>query len=106
MKATFEIRSESYHVDIRRIDKPEGEQFELFEVTVHGQDGRATPGILKLTGEAVELGKQKAEAQGGSTEDWLARGCARALAAERAIRKLKPNFSFVVDHRWISEISR
>jgi hypothetical protein len=40
-------------------------------------------------------------AKGVSIDDLLASAGGRALAAEVLIRKLKPDFSLVVDQRWL-----
>jgi hypothetical protein len=105
MKTTFEVSSQSYDAEIHQVEKPEGEKFEVFEVAVRGPDQGLTQGTLKLTEEALDTAARKAKDEGGSAEEWLARGCGRALAAEVVIRKLSPDFSFVVDYRWIDHPS-
>jgi hypothetical protein len=102
MKTRFEVRNQSFEADIHRIDKPEGEKFENWEVSVRDADGVIVKGNLKLADAAVALAKEKSSEEGGSVEEWVVRGSARSLAAEIVIRPLKPNFSFVVDHRWIA----
>jgi hypothetical protein len=101
MRTSFEVRGKSYEADINRIGKPEGEKFEICEASVHGPDGGPITGTFKLTDTAIALAEEKASEKGASSVEWLARGCARSLAAELVIRPLKPDFSFVVDHRWI-----
>lgn len=101
-KATFQVSDKSYSAEIHQVEKPEGEKFEICEVTVQSPDEGPVRGLLKLTPEALLMADQRAEEEGGVAQDWLARGCARALAAEVVIRKLKSDFSFVVDHRWIA----
>jgi hypothetical protein len=102
MKTSFEVRNTSYDADISRVDKPEGEKFEICDASVRGPDGLEVKGTFKLTDTAITVAEERAFQEGGSTEEWLARGCARSLAAELVIRQLKQNFSFVIDHRWIS----
>ena len=101
-KTTFEVSGKSYNAEIQQVEKPEGEKFEICEVTVHGPDEGPVQGILKLTQDALVMADQRAVEEGGTAPDWLARGCARALAAEVVIRNLKSNFAFVVDHRWVA----
>ena len=103
MKADFEVRDKRYHAEIRPGDKTEDGKFHLYSVSVGGQNG-AVEGTLKITPQAIELAGERAGKEGGSPEEWLARGCAQSLAAEVLIRKLKPQFSFIVDHRWVQEV--
>jgi hypothetical protein len=104
MTADFQVRDKRYHAEIRPGDKTEDEKFQLYSVAVGGQNAGAVEGTLKVTPQALELAGKRASQEGGSAEDWLARGCAKSLAAEVLIRKLKPQFSFIVDHRWIQEL--
>ena len=112
MKASFKVREEEYQADIRPADTPaspdspdsKDEKFKLYSVAVRGQGEQSVDGLLKLTSRAIEVADERATKEGGSAEEFLARGCARSLAAEVLIRKLKPEFSFVVDHRWIQEV--
>jgi hypothetical protein len=101
MKTTFEVRRDSYEADITHVGKPEGETFEVYEVTVCGPESSPVHGTLKLTDTAVALAADKAKGEGETAEEWVARGCARSLASELLIRKLQSDFAFVVDHRWI-----
>lgn len=102
MRTSFEVGNKSYETEISRIEKPDGEKFEICEASVRGPDGGQIMGTFKLTDTAIALAEEKASEEGGSAEEWLARGCARSLAADLVIRPLRPDFSFVVDHRWIS----
>jgi hypothetical protein len=102
MRTSFEVRNKSYEADINPIQKPESEKFEICEASVRTPDGRLITGILKLTETAVALAEEKAGERGGSVEEWLSHGCISSLAAELVIRPLKPDFTFVVDHRWIA----
>jgi hypothetical protein len=104
MRASFKVRDREYQADIRPTDKAEDEKFKLYSVAVESQETAPVEGILKLTPGAIEVAGERASKEGGSADEWLARGCARSLAAEVLIRKLRPEFSFVVDHRWILEV--
>jgi len=104
MKADFQVRDTQYQAEIRPGSKTEDEKFELYSAAVGSQDGGAVEGTLKITPQAIELAGERASKEGGSAEEWLARGCARSLAAEVLIRNLKPEFSFIVDHRWVREL--
>ena len=55
---------------------------------------------IRLTDRAVEAAGEKAT-DGVSAADVLAAGCGKSLASEILIRKLKPDFSFVIDYRWL-----
>lgn len=100
-KASFTVRDKVYNAVIHRGAQPEGEKFEMYQATVSDPEGIDIKGTLKLTGTATLLAEQRAKEEGGTPEEWVARGCGRSLAAEVLIRKLKPDFTFVVDHRWI-----
>jgi hypothetical protein len=101
MRTRFDVHGKSYEADIKRLEKREDEKFEICRASVCGPDGESVVGTLKLTDTAIALAEERASEQGGSTEEWLGRGCSRSLAAELVIRPLTADFSFVVDHRWI-----
>jgi len=101
MRASFQVRDRRYEVEIRPDDKAEDEKFKLYAAAVAGQGEGAVEGTLKLTPQAIQIASERASREGSTAEEWLARGCARSLAAEVLIRKLKPEFSFIVDHRWM-----
>ena len=101
MKAGFQVRDKQYQAEISAGEKSDDEKFQLYSVSVDGQEGGAVQGTLKITPRAIEVADARASKEGGSAEEWLARGCARSLAAEVLIRRLKPEFSFIVDHRWV-----
>ena len=102
MKTTFDVGSDTYEADIAHVGKPEGEKFDIYEATVQGPERSSVQGTLKLTETALALADEKAKDESETAEEWIARGCARSLASEILIRKLRPEFSFVVDHRWIA----
>lgn len=101
MTTTFKVRDKEYRLDVSPAERPEGEKFELFRGTLAGQEGGPVSGTFKLTTKSIEQAREKAVREGGSAEQWLAQACGRSLAAEILIRKLNPDFSFVVDHRWL-----
>ncbi|MFQ5791614.1 MAG: hypothetical protein ACE5JI_14170 [Acidobacteriota bacterium] len=103
MKTNFRVRDRQYHVEISLSGRPEGEKFDFYRVSVAGQKGGPVQGTLKLTENAIASATERASKDGGSAEDWVAHGCGRALASEVLIRELRPDFSFVVDHRWVEE---
>ena len=100
-KTSFKVRDSAYAVEIHRGERSEGEKFEIYQASVRDPEGVEVKGTLKLTETASLFAEERARAKGGTPEEWVARGCGRSLAAEVLIRKLKPEFSFVVDHRWI-----
>lgn len=100
MTTTFTVRDREYQVDVLPAGKPEGEKFELYKVTVTGQKSGPVEGTLKLTALALDAARARAEKEGGSRDQVVARACGKSLASEVLIRELKPEFSFIVDHRW------
>lgn len=101
MRVSFDVRDESYEAEIYRVDKPEGEKLEICEAWVRGPGSNHVKGTFKLTDTALALAEEKAAQEGGSMDEWLARGCVGSMIAELVIRPLRSGFSFVVDHRWI-----
>jgi hypothetical protein len=103
MKTKFKVRDKEYEVVLERRAKAEGDKFEPFAATVSGQPGGPVKGTMQFTPEALEAAQKKAAGGGGgaSLDDLLAHATARSIAAETVIRKLKPDFSFVVDYRWL-----
>lgn len=101
MKATFKVRTDSYDAMLERVERGEGDKFNPYRVTVSGQKGGPVTGTVQVTDSALEAAEEKAKEAGGSSDDYLATACGRSLAAEVLIRELAPDFSFVVDHRWL-----
>ena len=101
MKASFKVRDQSYQVELVKKNRGEEDKFNPFEATVSGQKEGPVKGTLQLTDSALEAAGSKAQQSGGSADEMLATACGRSLAAEVLIRELKPEFSFVVDHRWL-----
>lgn len=101
MKTKFKVRDKEYEVVLERRAKGEGDKFEPFAATVSGSGVGPIQGTLQFTPEALEAAQKKATEDGKTMEDLLVHASARSLAAEMVIRKLKPDFSFVVDYRWL-----
>lgn len=102
MRTTFTVSNKKYELVLEKRQPGEGEKFHPYTATVSGQDGGPIRGTLQFTPGALESGQAMAAGKGVSVDDLLGGAGARALAAEVLIRKLKPEFSFVVDHRWLS----
>ena len=101
MKTTFQVRDRQYELSLEKRERAEGEKFNPFEITVSGQDGGSVTGTMQMTDDTLKDAEDKAASEGISSEALLGRACGRSLAAELVIRKLKPGFSFIVDHRWL-----
>ncbi len=102
MKSTFKVQDREYQVVLEKRERGEGDKFNPFAATVAGQAAGPVSGTLQLTDSALEAAEQKAASEGTSAGELLARACGRSLASEVLIRKLNPEFSFVVDHRWLA----
>jgi hypothetical protein len=101
MRATFTFRNKKYDLVLEKREPAEGEKTHPYGATVSGSNGGPIRGTLQFTPAALEAAKKMAAEKGGSLGDLLASAGARSLAAEMVIRKLKPQFSFIVDHRWL-----
>ncbi len=101
MRTTFTVRNRTYELVLEKRQPAEGEKNHPYTASVSGQNGSPVRGTLQFTPEALDSGQKMASARGASTDDLLASAGGRALAAEVVVRKLKPDFSFVVDHRWL-----
>lgn len=102
MRTTFTVRNRKYELILEKREPGEGEKNHPYTATVSGQNATPVRGTLQLTPGALEAAQKIAAAKSVSVDDLLAPAGARALAAEVLVRKLKPDFSFVVDHRWLS----
>jgi hypothetical protein len=102
MKSKFKVRDREYEIVLEKRAKGEADKFEPYTATISGQPGGSVQGTLQITPETVAAAEKKAQGGGASALDLLAQASGRSLAAEVVIRKLKPDFSFVVDHRWLS----
>ena len=101
MKATFSVQEHEYQIALEKKERAEGDKFNPFGATVTGQPGGAVAGTCQITDSLLEAAGEKAGSGAAAEGDLLAQACGRSLAAELVIRKLKPEFSFVVDHRWL-----
>ena len=102
MESTFRVRDRDYQVILEKCVRVEGEKFNPFNATVAGQAAGLVSGTLQLTDSALEAAERQAASEGASVSELLARACGRSLASEVLLRKLDPEFSFVVDHRWLA----
>ncbi len=110
MRTTFTVRNKKYELALEKRDPAEGEKNHPYTATVTGQNGPDTPvrpvrGTLQFTQGALDAAQKMAAAPSGnahSADELLVTAGGRALAAEVVLRKLKPDFSLVVDHRWLS----
>jgi len=100
MKAKFTVKNRQYEVVLEKAERGEEDKFHPFRATVTGQEGGAVNGTCQLTDRALEAAGEKATG-GASADDVLANACGKSIASELFIRKLKPDFSFVVDYRWL-----
>lgn len=101
MRTKFTVRDREYEVVLEKRERGEAEKFQPFTATVSGQPGGPVRGTMQFTPEAYEAARKKASEGGTSEDELVARASGRSLASEVLIRKLKPEFSFVVDHRWL-----
>jgi hypothetical protein len=103
MRTTFTVRDKKYEVVLEKREPGEGEKNHPYTATVSGPDGSSVRGTLLFTPGALAEAPKIAAAKGSSVDELLASAGARALVAEIVVRKLKPDFSFIVDHRWLSQ---
>ncbi len=100
MKSKFTVKDRKYELALEKGERGEEDKFHPFTATVTGQEGGAVRGICQLTDRALEAANEKAKGD-ASAADVLAAACGKSIASELVIRKLKPDFSFVVDYRWL-----
>jgi len=101
MKSTFAVKDQQYEITLEKRERGEGDKFHPFGATVGGQPGGGVQGTCQITDSALTTAESLAEKGGASAEELLARACGKSLASELVIRKIEPDFSFVVDHRWV-----
>lgn len=101
MKTTFQVHDRNYELSLEKRERAEGDKFNPYEITVSGQDGGPVTGTMQITDDTLKDAEEKASSEGTTAEALLAQACAHSLRAELVIRKLKPGFSFIVDHRWL-----
>jgi hypothetical protein len=95
-----------YELVLEKRDPAEGEKFHPYTATVRAegaQSNGSVRGTLQFTPGALEAAEKRAAQKGASPDDLLTVAAARSLSAEVIVRKLKPDFSFVVDHRWLPD---
>jgi hypothetical protein len=102
MRTTFTVRNRKYELVLEKREPGEGEKNHPYTASVSGQNGSPVRGTLQFTPGALDTAQKMAAAKGLSIDDLMASAGGRALAAEGLVRKVKPDFSFVVDHRWLS----
>ena len=100
MNASFSVHDKQYEVSLEKKERGEGDKFNPYRAKVRGPSGEVE-GTCLLTDYALEKAAELAGSGGASADELLAQACARALHSELVIRDLKPDFSFVVDHRWL-----
>ena len=101
MTTTFTVRNKKYELSLEKRDPAEGEKNHPYSATVSGQSSPVR-GTLQFTQGALDAAQKTAASKGGSVDELLVAAGARSLAAEVVFRKLKPDFSFIVDHRWLN----
>ncbi len=100
MQSKFTVKSHEYEVALEKSERGEEDKFNPYRATVTGQADGPVQGTCQITDAALEAADKSATSGGATTGDLLADACGKSLAAELVIRKLKPDFSFVVDYRW------
>ncbi|HSF16857.1 MAG TPA: hypothetical protein VLK65_15010 [Vicinamibacteria bacterium] len=101
MRTTFKVREKDYDLVLERRERGEGDTNQPFGATVTGQPGGPVSGTLQLTDSLLRTADETATLRDSSAEELVTGACVRSLASELSFRKLKPDFSFVVDHRWL-----
>jgi hypothetical protein len=101
MRTNFKVRDKEYEVSLEKRERGEGDKFIPYSAAVSGQNEGTVKGTIQLTPQALEAAQKKSAEGSTSVDDLVASASGRALAAEVLIRKLKPDFSFVVDYRWL-----
>jgi len=101
MQSKFTVKSHEYEVALEKSERGEEDKFNPYRATVTGQPDGPVQGTCQITDAALEAADKSATSGGATAGDRLADACGKSLAAELVIRKLKPDFSFVVDYRWL-----
>ncbi|TDI48326.1 MAG: hypothetical protein E2P02_00955 [Acidobacteria bacterium] len=101
MKSKFTVQDTQYEVVLEKKERGEGDKFNPYGATVSGQPSGNVSGTCRITDDALRLAEERTRSEGASSGELLARACGKSLASELVIRKLEPDFSFVVDHRWL-----
>ena len=101
MKSKFTVKNQEYEVALEKNERGEDDKFNPYRAMVSGPADGPVQGNCQITDAALEAAEKKAVPGGATTGDLLAEACGKSLASELVIRKLKPDFSFVVDYRWL-----
>jgi len=101
MQSKFAVQDTQYEVVLEKKERGEGDKFNPYGATVSGQPSGNVSGTCRITDDALRLAEERTSSEGASSGELLARACGKSLASELVIRKLEPDFSFVVDHRWL-----
>jgi len=101
MKSKFTVKNQEYEVAFEKNERGEDDKFNPYRATVSGPSDGPVQGSCQITDAALEAAEKKAVSGGATAGDLLAEACGKSLASELVIRKLKPDFSFVVDYRWL-----
>ncbi len=101
MKSKFTVNNHEYEVVLEKSERGEDDKFNPYRATVSGQSDGPVQGSCQITDAALEMADKKVVSGGATAGDLLAEACGKSIASELVIRKLKPDFSFVVDYRWL-----
>ncbi len=101
MKSKFTVQDTQYEVVLEKKERGEKDKFNPYGATVSGQPSGNVAGTCRITDDALKLAEERSGSENLSSGDLVARACGKSLASELVIRKLEPDFSFVVDHRWL-----
>ena len=101
MNSKFTVKNNEYEVALEKSERGEDDKFNPYRATVSGQSNAPVQGTCQITDAALETADKNAVSGGATAGDLLAEACGKSIASELVIRKLKPDFSFVVDYRWL-----
>ena len=93
MQTSFTVHGKTYQASFEKSAKGEEDKFQPFRATVSGP-GTSVAGTLQITDSLLAIAD--------TDPSRFADACGRSLASELYIRELEPDFSFVVDHRWVA----
>ena len=101
MKSKFTVKNQKYEVTLEKKERGEEDKFNPYRAMVSGQPDGTVQGSCQITDAALEAADKKAAGGGATSVDLIVEACGKSVASELVIRKLKPDFSFVVDYRWL-----
>jgi hypothetical protein len=102
MRTTFTVRNRKYELVLEKREPGEERKTTRHRFGV-GSERKPGPGHPSIHSGSSRAAPKIGRGEGRFLDDLLASAGARALAAEILIRNLKPDFSFIVDHRWLSQ---